>query len=527
MSGKEHRQSALSTLLIMSCTLSSRILGFVRTAAIGALFGAGGQADVIHLIFNIPNNLRKLLAEGALSTAFIPELSREIARNPDGSQAPKLVQSILGLQTIIIVPLLMYSLAFPGTVLAIFERFKEPEKTALSVVLFRWMIPYLLLVSVSALMMAVHNTLGRFFIPAITPIAFSICVITTLLLGQARWGALSIGIGVLLGGIAQIVLQYPTYVRLGYRLIPSFTFTNPAFLRVMRKWVPMLITSSLFVLNNQVAMLIASFLPDKSASSLANAIIFYQLPFGIFSASITTVLYPKMSKQSAAENRKEMLGSLEFGYRNLWAFLLPSAVALILLGEPIIAVAFQRRAFVLSDTIMTSRVLAAYAVGMPFVGLFNITQRAFYAMGEVKKPFYLALGIVSIDIVFSLLFVFFADGGSVSLAWANSIAFIIGAIVQFLAIRKYAGFVMNGETVRTFLKVTLASAAMAVLMISSRVVLGTSWWSMGSSWSALGILLTISMVSAGLIFALYWWLRVEAVSIILKKGNRHENVAKQ
>jgi len=525
MSGRSHRQSALSAVLVMVCTFISRLLGFVRTAAIGALFGAGGQADVIHLIFNIPNNLRKLLAEGALSTAFIPELSREIARNPEDSQASKLVRSILGLQMIIIVPLLIYSLAFPDTVLSIFERFKDPEKTALSVVLFRWMMPYLFLVSVSALMMAVHNTSGRFFIPAITPIAFSISVIISLFSGHAKWGALSIGFGVLIGGIAQIVLQFPTYRGLGYRLIPSFNFAPPAFLRVMRKWAPMLITSSLFAVNNQVAMLIASFLPDKSASSLANAIIFYQLPFGIFSASITTVLYPKMSRQSVAGNRKEMLESLGFGYRNLWAFLLPSAVVLILLGEPIIAVAFQRRAFLLSDTIMTSRVLAAYAVGMPFVGLFNITQRAFYAMGEVKKPFYFALGLISIDIAFSLFFVFFADGGSVSLAWANSIAFIVGAIVQFLAIRKYAGFHMRGETVKTFLKITLASAAAAVLMAGSRVVLGTSWWSRGSSWSALGILLTISLVSAGLIFMLYWWWKVEAVSIILKKGNRNEDEA--
>ena len=106
---QNHRRSALSTVLVMICTFLSRILGFVKASAIGAVFGAGGQADVIHLIFNIPNNMRKLLAEGALSTAFIPELSREITADPDGKGAKNLARSILGLQLVIILPILAVS----------------------------------------------------------------------------------------------------------------------------------------------------------------------------------------------------------------------------------------------------------------------------------------------------------------------------------------------------------------------------------------------------------------------------------
>ena len=158
MSELTRRKDARSTLLVMICTLVSRILGFVRTAAVGALFGAGGAADVINLVFSIPNNLRKLLAEGALSAAFIPELSREITRGSNAARG--LAARIIGLQFAVILPILGVSLIFPRQVLTVFEQFDDPGKTALSIPLFRQMMPYLLLVSVSAVMMAVLNTHG-------------------------------------------------------------------------------------------------------------------------------------------------------------------------------------------------------------------------------------------------------------------------------------------------------------------------------------------------------------------------------
>ncbi|RKX88665.1 MAG: murein biosynthesis integral membrane protein MurJ [Spirochaetes bacterium] len=512
-----NHKSDVSTALVMCCTLVSRILGFVRTAAIGALFGAGGAADVINLVFNIPNNLRKLLAEGALSTAFIPELSREIAEDSTGRDSRRLTQSVLGLQALIILPILLIALIFPDQILFFFEKFDNPQKKELSVILFRWIMPYLLFVSVSAIMMAVHNTHDRFFVPAATPIVFSICVIGSMLLWYRQWGPLSIGFGVLLGGLAQILVQFPSYSGLGYSLLPSLKFKNPAFRRVMRKWAPMLLTSSLFAVNNQVAMLLASFLPDKSTSSLAYAIVFFQLPFGIFSASITTVLYPRMSRQAVSGDNAGLLESLSFGYRNLWALLVPSALVLIMLGEPIVSIAFQRRAFTFSDTVLTARVLAAYAVGMPFIGLFNITQRSLYAMGEVRKPLYCAMGTVALDIVLSVIFVFFTNGSSVSLAWANSISFIFGSILQFYVMHRISGFRIDRLTFKTFFKVlTAVSAGVLVILLFYRIM-GTGWWQTGSSWKGLGLLFLAGVCVSGTILALYAWMKVEALSIILRK----------
>lgn len=518
MSELTRRKDARSTLLVMICTLVSRILGFVRTAAVGALFGAGGAADVINLVFSIPNNLRKLLAEGALSAAFIPELSREITR--DSNAARGLAARIIGLQFAVILPILGVSLIFPRQVLTVFEQFDDPGKTALSIPLFRQMMPYLLLVSVSAVMMAVLNTHGQFTVPGLTPIVFSICVIASLLIGYRRWGALSMGWGVLAGGIAQIAIQYPAFRALGYPLVPIFQFRNPAFRTTMKRWGPMLLTSSLFAVNSQIAMLLASFLPDGSASALSYAIVFFQLPFGIFSASITTVLYPRMSRQAARGERAALMESLEFGYRGLWALLLPSAMILIVLGEPIIAAAFQRGAFSAADTILTARVLTAYALGMPFVGLFNITQRAFYALGEVRKPFYCALAAAAADITLSLVFIFIFNMGSTAPAWANSWAFIFAAVLQYLVLRRKIGFSIGRRTRRGLIRTSLAAAAGIAVILLAVNLPGRQWWSSGAGLRTLGILTLITAPGCIVILALYIWMKVEVVSILSRGGRR-------
>ncbi|VDA99810.1 Proposed peptidoglycan lipid II flippase MurJ [Olavius algarvensis spirochete endosymbiont] len=510
-----NQRSARSAFVIMGCTLISRILGFVRTATIGALFGAGGTADVINLIFNIPNNLRKLLAEGALSTAFVPELSREIVLDTSGLKARRLGKTIIGFQIIIIAPVLLGALLFPEQVLYIFERFSDPYKKELSVVLLRWMMPYLLFVSLSAIMMAVHNSHNRFLIPALTPIAFSICVILFLLFGQGRWGTVSIGAGVLAGGLAQILVQYPSFRRMGYGLIPSFDFNDDSLKRVLRKWLPMLLTSSLFVINSQIAMLLASTLPDGNTSSLTYAIVFFQLPFGIFSASIATVLYPKMSRCAALNDNNGLIDCLSFGYRNLWALLVPSAMILVLLGEPIVAIAFQRRAFTPENSIATANVLAAYSVGMPFIGLFGISQRALYALGAIKRSFFCALLTVFIDIALSLVFVFWMDGDSIALAWANSIAFTIGSILQYILIRRISKFRIAGEVLSAFGKILIGNTAGVLVILGFYQLLGRSWWLSGVSWTGVGLLALIALVSSAIIVLFYGWMKIETVSLVL------------
>ena len=350
----------MSTFIVMGSTLVSRLFGFVRIAVVEAIYGAGGEADVLNAVFTIPNNLRKLMAEGALSSAFIPVLSRSLVQDPGGERSRKIVGNIFTFQLLIIVPLLIGSVLFAPRLVRLILDFPDPERIQLSTRLFRWMIHYLLLVSVSAVMMGVINAHSGFFIPAVTPILFSVAVISSILLFHDHLGAFAMVVGVLVGGVVQILFQLPTLLRYGYSLGLDFRFRNPDFIHVMKQWLPVVATASVYTINEQIAIRFSTALEVGSASAMSNALVFWQLPFGIFSASITTVLFPRMSRQAGLEDLQGLKATLEYGFQYLILLLVPSAIFLSLLGEEVIAVALQRGIFTAENTLITARVLRGF-----------------------------------------------------------------------------------------------------------------------------------------------------------------------
>ncbi|RKX81318.1 MAG: murein biosynthesis integral membrane protein MurJ, partial [Spirochaetes bacterium] len=199
----------------MFCTLLSRLLGFIRVAVIGAIFGASGKADVLNTVFQIPNNLRKLLAEGALSSAFIPALSSLIVKNNSLDSAKKLTRNIITFLILILTPLIVLAIVFARPIINVLLPFPEKWKVELSINLFRWLIGYIGLISISSIIMAVLNSHGQFIIPALSPTLFSICVISSILFLYRYIGIYSVAAGVLSGGLAQIIFQSPLYLKKG------------------------------------------------------------------------------------------------------------------------------------------------------------------------------------------------------------------------------------------------------------------------------------------------------------------------
>ncbi len=392
------RSSTLSTVIVMGVTFLSRLLGFVRIAVISALFGAGGKADVLNAVFNIPNNLRKLLAEGALSSAFIPVLSASLVTDASGEASRRVVRNIISFQFLILLPLLLVSTLFAEPVVTVILNFSDPAKIALSASLFRWLIHYLLLISISAVLMGVLNSHGSFGIPSVTPILFSVAVIAALMLLHRQIGIFSMVVGVLAGGVLQILFQYPRFRILGYDMRPDFRFRNDAFRSVMRQWLPVVATASVFTVNQHVAIWFATGLREGSASAMSYAIVFWQLPFGIFSASVTTVLFPRMSRQAAAKDSAGLGESLQYGIRFLMVLLIPSAVLMGILGRPLIAVALQRGEFGAAETALTAAVLGGYSWGLFSVGAFTFLQRFFYSLQDFRTPLWTALITSVVDV---------------------------------------------------------------------------------------------------------------------------------
>ena len=516
----EIAKTTFTSVLVMGCTTVSRILGFVRIIIITTFFSRE-KADIINLAFSVPNNLRKLLAEGALSSAFIPVLSRNLVSNPDGGNARPLVGSIITLQLMIILPLCILCMIFSDFLVArVLSELKNPEQLAAASRLFRWVIGYLFLISISAVLMGVLNSHRYFVVPAVTPLLFSIAVIGCVTYLRGRLDIYSMAAGVLTGGVAQIAFQYPLFHRLGYRFIPRLDFSNPEFRRIVKQWLPILATSSIFTATQLIAIRFASGLESGSVTAVSIALVFFQLPFGIFSASITNVLFPRMSSQAARSDLPGLIESVQYTLRFLIASLLPSAVFLCLMSTQLISVGFLKGNFTYENVLLGSPVLIYYAVGLISVGCFTFLQRVLYSLHEYRAPFIVALILAAADIALSLRLKETAlrAGG---IALANSISFSLGAFLLLYIVRKNLRSLEGKKVVITTLKVAASTAPAGALVFLFNLLLGP-WWERGRSWEGFLLVFAAAALYSGVVLGSYYLLRVEMVSDFTARFKRRK-----
>ena len=523
------KRSTVHSVVVMVSTAVSRLFGFVRIALIGAIFGASGTADVLNAVFTIPNNLRKLMAEGALSSAFIPVLSRSLVQDASGGRARKIVRLILSFQFLVLVPVLLACVFFSLPIVNAILDFQDPGKMELASRLFRWMIHYLLLVSVSAVLMGVINAHSSFLVPAITPILFSVAVISSVVLLHGTFGPFAMVIGVLAGGIAQVAFQTPKIKALGYSFRPAGDFRNPDFLTVMKLWLPVVATASVYTINEQIAIRFATALEEGSASAMSNALVFWQLPFGIFSASITTVLFPRMSRQAGAGDTAGLTATLEYGLRYLILLLVPAAVVMSFLAREIVAAALQRGAFLPANTILTAKVLVVYNTGLLSVGAFNFLQRFFYARENYKTPLVSAFIVCIVDVALS--FVLKETSLRVAgLALANTISFSLGLLIMWFQaqsnLRKTpqgaseggtAAGLRTGFVLRTLAESFAASAPAAAFMFFCLRYAGP-FWQEGSSVRALGWLGLAGGGACAIILIMYRVMKIDILMSMFRRG---------
>ena len=509
-------KSTKRTLIVSGLTMVSRLLGFARIAVISAFFGASGMADVLNLTFNIPNNFRKLLAEGALSAAFIPVLSESIVRADGSPREPRrILRNILSFQLVIILPLCLMAILFARPLMnGLLADFGDPWKTKLAENLFRLFINYFLLISVSAALMGALNSHNRFFFSAASPLLFSICVISSIVFFHSFLGPYAMAVGVLLGGMAQILLQTPSFLKLGYDFKPDFRFNNPAFRRILKKWFSVVVTSTVFTVTQIVAYRLASVLEEGSTSSLSYAVTFWQLPLGIFSASINTVLFPKMSRQASRGEIDGLGETLRHGLLLLAAFLIPSTVFFSFFGGETIALALQRGRFTAENTYMTNRALGAYAWGLFSVGVFHLLQRFFYTLKNYRIPFWAALGAGILDIGLSLILKE-TSLRVAGLALANSISFSLGALVLVFLARRRLKQIGTANIFLPLGKILGSSLVMGLFLFSYKVLLG-SW----TEWRGLEFLVKFligALGAGGIILGLYRILKLEMLNNIFRK----------
>lgn len=486
--------SAKSTLILITGTFLSRILGFVRIIAISSVFGSSFETDVLNLVFNVPNNLRKLLAEGALSSAFIPVFASCLHRK-DGSDK-KLLNDLLSFLTFIISIFLILSTIFSKEIVNFLFALPNEKEKLLAEKLFRIIIFYILFVSISSVYIGVLNTRAHFLASSLAPLSFSICVIGSIFFASAKFGIYSMAIGVILGGVSQALLCFISSLKLGYT--PKITnpiSSNPDFFKVIKLWIPTIVSSLIAVANQALALYFVSSMKEGSITAFTNAIVFYQLPLGIFANSINSVYFTYLSKYETNNEVQKYEDTLKNGVSLLFIFLFPSTLFMSLLSKDIISLVLFRNKFLEQDVLSTANALVFFCMGMFFTSIFNFFAKIYYSKKKANTPLLCSIGIFILDIIFSLLL---KDSmGANGIAFANSLGYIFFCVVLFIFEIKNKQFKRIFDFLKNVFKTTLGCIPFLIVYYILRHFGFLELWKRGSNFKDL--LMTACLASFFLI----------------------------
>lgn len=453
---------------MMVCTLISRLLGIVKARAISAVFGGGALTDTINFSYNIPNSLRKLFAEGALTSSYLPLFSAE---EDDNEASSHLLSLIINFQIIIFIVLIALSSLFGKSIISFLSGFSEEWQTELASGLLPYFTVFLFFISIASLFAAVLQTRRRFLLSSAAPIAFSVAVIASLYLFSGQYGAYAMAIGTVSGAVIQMLVCLLALRGLGLAYRPVFDFGYPLFRKMLSAWLPATGTALIAVLSQQITYYFASLMEPGSLTAFSNAVIFYQTPYGIFFTAISGVFFPELSRADGKEKGRVLCRSL--GY--LYTLLFPSAVILGVLGRECIAVVLQQGAFTLENTILTYKVLIFYLPAMITSAFYAMLQRSCYASGHYNRA--LAVSIISsaVDVAATWLLVSIGFGApSISLAYL--ISSLVGAAV-LLYMEKELSY---GELLRDIIRLTLINLPLIIASIIY-MGLGFDFYSEGST----------------------------------------------
>ena len=493
-------------MTVGGATLSSRLLGFGRDILMAAALGTGPVADAFVVAFRFPNLFRRVFAEGAFNSAFVPLFARSL--EGEGSEAERRAaarafaqEAMAGLLTVLTLVCAVAMIAMPVLMLVLAPGFVgDAEKFDLTVLLTRITMPYLALVSLLALMSGVLNGLGRFAAAAFAPVMLNVVLVAVLagilwagLAGSDRAGVW-LAAGVVLGGVAQLVLVIADLRRAGFALRPVRPRWTPAMKRLVTLGVPGVIAGGVTQINIVVGTMIAS-LQAGAVSLLDYADRLYQLPLGVVGIAIGVVLLPELARRlkagdtEAANHAKRR--SMEFAM----LLTLPAAVALAAVPVPLVSVLFERGAFGEEARLGTAAALQAFAVGLPAFVLIKVLSPAFFAREDTKTPMLVGGVAVAVNIAVSLaLFPFI---GHVGIALATSVAGWINALVLYQIVVARGWWRLDGALARTLALMLLAAAAMGVMLIVLADLLAP-WLALGSSlplrFGALAVLVASGVV---------------------------------
>jgi putative peptidoglycan lipid II flippase len=484
---------ARSAGIVSIAVMFSRLLGLVREMIFARYFGAGFLTDAYVVAFRIPNVLRDLFAEGALSAAFV-KVFTDVQVSKGEKEAWRLASLIFNLLAVVLSVICIVGMIFSRQFVELVADGFSPEKIALATTLTQIMFPFILLVALAAVAMGVLNTKGIFGVPASASTVFNVVSIVfglglaywlsgggwltsadknAIPDGPSHWAIIGMSIGTLIGGGAQLVMQIPSLFKVGFRFSPILSLADEGVKKVIALMTPAILGTSAVQINVLINTYFVSQI-DGAQGWLNFAFRLMQFPIGLFGVAVGTAAIPVMSRLASEGKTKDLRDTISSSMNLVFLLTLPSACGLIVLGEPIIRLIYERGKFDATATSMTAIALAGYSIGLTGYAAIKILSPAFYALNDAKTPMMIALASIIVNFLggYYLRELFSHYGvtpetpygyGHVGVALATSIVALVNFFALAIIMRRRIKRLNGRAIVTSFAKITAASAVLSAV----------------------------------------------------------------
>jgi putative peptidoglycan lipid II flippase len=456
------RRLAWSTAIFALATGISRILGLVREIVAAYYFGAAGKINAFTVAFQVPNLVRSLVADAALSSAFVPVFS-ELLEKGERKRAWRVASSLFWLMLLGLGALTALFIILAPLVIAPFGNPGGDKQLAIG--LSRVLFPIVVLLGISGVIVGILNSYEHFAVPALTPVFWNLAIIAGLVLGVPHAHSIDAklyvyAVSIVIGTVIQVLLPLPWLRGRDGRLQVVLDWRDPAVKRVFVLMVPVTIGLGLINFNLVVDSIFASRLinPDLAPTAIDKAFRIYMLPQGMFSVAVATVLFPSLSRLAARGDVDGFRHMVGLGLRQIAFLLVPASVVCAVLAEPIVRLLYQRGNFGPHQTPVVAGALAAFAAGLTFNGTMLMLNRAFFSLQSPWLPTAVALGNLGLNAGLDAVFYRFGTWG---IPLSTTIVNIAGTAALLDLLRRRLGRIELMQTARAFVRITLASIVLA------------------------------------------------------------------
>ncbi len=444
-------------------TLISRILGLLRDIFIAYFFGAGAITDAFFVAFRIPNLFRRLFGEGGISASFIPVYSESLSKESE-SEASDLFKTVFTALFFILLLLSIVGFLFSFLFVAVTAPgfLHTPAQFQLTVFLTKIMFPYIFLIGLTAFFAGVLNVHGSYAPGAMYPIILNILFIVSAVFLRPFFhpGIYALAIGVMIGGILQLLSQIYYIKRKKIKLGFKFKFRNSAVKTVFKLLTPSLLGMAVIQLNLLFDTLLASFLSTGSISFLYYGDRLYQFPLGVFAIALQTAIFPTLSASFAKGNIKEIDSAFNFSASLMFFIIIPSSIGLILLRSSLVRLIYMHGVFNSADVQKTASVLLFFTIGLWASSLLKTVIPVFYSMKDTKTPVNAAIYSLILNIIFAVILMRFIGVDGLALAASISLIFNYMFLLRRLHLKKRIG--LGSDFFKSFAKTMAASAFMGI-----------------------------------------------------------------